>query len=337
MTFASKITGTGAAFPLKKISNEFLAEKLSVFGVETSDAWIRERTGIHERRFSDLSNPGEKNAGLAASAAIQALDMADKSPQDIDQIILATCSPEATLPSVACWLQQKIGATRAWAMDINAACSGFVFGIITADQFIRGGRSKTALVVGSEVMHPLLDWKDRASCILFGDGAGAAVLEQVPADNPSRIIDWHHLSDGSCADLLYIPNRSSKPDGPFDLVGIQAGKITMNGRETFKVAVRTLTESARHVLAKQGLGIADVDWFLPHQANLRILEAVAQRLGFPTEKILINVHRYGNTSAATIPTALDEAVRDGRIRQGQLVLMDAFGAGFTYGAVLIRW
>ena len=337
MTFATKITGTGAAFPARRVTNESLARQLAELGVETSDAWIRERTGIQARCFTDLSDARETNAGLAAAASMKALEMAGKSPRDIDQIILGTCSPEATLPAIACWLQQKIGATRAWAMDINAACTGFVYGIITAAQFIHSGQTRTALVVGSEVLHTLLDWKDRASCILFGDAAGAAILERAPDDSPGRIIDWHLMSDGNHADLLYIPTPLGEPGVPMLEEKALKGKLTMNGREIFKVAVRTLTDCARQVLAKQGLGISDVDWFVPHQANLRILEAVAQRLGIPSDKTLINVDRYGNTSSATIPTVLDEAVRDGRIQPGQLLLLDAFGAGFTYGAVLIRW
>lgn len=337
MSFATQITGTGSAFPARKVTNAALAGQLATLGVETNDAWIRERTGIQERRFSDLAKAEENNAGLAAAAALRALEMAGKTPAEVDQIILATCSPETTLPAIACWLQHKIGATRAWAMDINAACTGFVYGIITASQFIHSGQTRTALVVGSEVLHTLLDWRDRGSCILFGDAAGAAVLEQVPADHPSRMIDWHLMSDGKCAELLFIPNRKINAGATFDQERTQAGKLTMNGREIFKVAVRTLTDSARIVLQKQGLAISDVDWFVPHQANLRILEAVAQRLGLPMEKILINVDRYGNTSSATIPTVLDEAVRDGRIQKGQLLLMDAFGAGFTFGAVLVRW
>lgn len=337
MTFAVRITGTGSAFPLQRVSNEMLSHRLARLGVETSDHWIRERTGICERRYSELTNPEESNASLAAAAATKALEMAGKSPQDIDQIVVATCSPDTLIPSTACWLQHKLGANRAWAMDINAACSGFIYGLVTASQFIHGGHSRTALVVGSEVLHPYLNWKDRGSCILFGDAAGAAVLERVPETSEQRILDWHLQSDGKFGDLLYIPACSANQGSNGNLLLSNTSKMVMNGREIFKVAVRTLTELAQHTLDSNGIGIEQVDWFVPHQANQRILEAVAQRLKLPYEKVLINVDRYGNTSSATIPTVLDEAIRDGRIQKGQLLLLDAFGAGFTYGAMLIRW
>jgi 3-oxoacyl-[acyl-carrier-protein] synthase-3 len=222
-------------------------------------------------------------------------------------------------------------------MDINAACTGFIYGLVTAAQFILNGQIKTALVVGSEVLHPILNWNDRASCILFGDGAGAAIIEGVPADDPRRIRSWHLHSDGKFGDLLYIPSAGEGRTAP--VVPREDGlfKMEMNGREIFKVAVRTLTEFAQKALTANQLNAKDVDWFIPHQANLRILEAVAARLNIPKEKILINIDRFGNTSAATIPTMLDEAVRDGRIKEGQILLLDAFGAGFTYGSMIISW
>ena len=337
MTYAARITGTGSAFPSTRVTNSDLSEQLALLGVETNDRWIRERTGISERRYADITEDKMPNAALAAEAARKALQMAGKSGEDLDQIILGTCSPDTLLPSTACRLQYKLGAHRAWAMDINAACSGFVYGLATASQFITGGQSRTVLVVGSEVLHPFLNWKDRGSCILFGDGAGAAIVERVPADSTQRILSWNLSSDGKYGDLLMIPPFYAEDNLFSDSLCGNASKITMNGREIFKVAVRTLTEFARLVLSKNGIDIEEIDWFVPHQANLRILEAVAQRLGIPAEKILINVDRYANTSAATIPTVLDEAVRDGRIQKGQLLLLDAFGAGFTYGAMLIRW
>jgi 3-oxoacyl-[acyl-carrier-protein] synthase III len=337
MTFAARITGTGSAFPPHTVTNAELSKQLGRLGVETNDKWIRERTGIRERRYADLANELRPNASLAAEAAARALEMAGRSARDLDQIILATCTPDVLVSSTACWVQQKIGANRAWAMDINAACSGFVYGLVTADQFIRSGQSRTVLVVGSEVIHPYLNWQDRNTCILFGDGAGAAVVEQVPSESDHRILSWHLDSDGKFWDLLYVPQFQQ---GELDFskhAHCMESKMIMNGREIFKVAVRTLTEFADLALKNHGFTVQDVDWFVPHQANQRILEAVAQRLGFPPEKVLINVDRYGNTSAATIPTVLDEAVRDGRVQEGQLLLMDAFGAGFTYGAMLIRW
>jgi 3-oxoacyl-[acyl-carrier-protein] synthase-3 len=337
MTFAAKITGTGSAFPPHRVTNADLSRELARLGVETNDRWIRERTGIRERRYADLTKEQRPNAALAADAAINALEMAGRSAQEIDQIILATCTPDALISSAACWVQHKIGATRAWAMDINAACSGFVYGLVTAAQFIASGQSRTILVVGSEVIHPYLDWEDRGSCILFGDGAGAAIVEQVPADSEHRILSWHLSSDGKYWDLLYVPPFHQGQLDFLNHTSCHDSKMIMNGREIFKVAVRTLADFALLALNSQGLTVEDVDWFVPHQANQRILEAVAQRLGFPSDKVLINVDRYGNTSAATIPTVMDEAIREGRIQKGQLLLLDAFGAGFTYGAMLIRW
>ena len=337
MHYTARITGVGAAFPRERISNEELSCRLAALNVETSDAWIRERTGISERRYSDLNGGGEHNAALASAAALKALEMAGKSPREVDQIIVATCSPEALLPPTACRVQHRIGAKRAWCMDINAACTGFVFGAVTAAQYIRSGQTQTALVIGSEVLHPHLNWRDRSSCILFGDAAGAAVIERKPAESESGIIHWHLASDGRYGDLLSIPITPASPAADGRHLSTQVGKITMHGREIFKVAVSTLSDLARQVLKDKDIGIEALDWFIPHQANQRILVAVAERLGIPLAKVLINVDRFGNTSAATIPTVLDEAVRDGRIIPGNLLLLDAFGAGFTYGAMLVRW
>jgi 3-oxoacyl-[acyl-carrier-protein] synthase-3 len=263
--------------------------------------------------------------------------MAGKDAEDLDQIIYATFTPDTLIPSTACWLQQKIGADRAWAMDINAACSGFVYGIVTAEQFIGSGHARTCLVVGAEVLTQFVNWRDRTSCILFGDGAGAAVLEQVPAQTPRRLLANHLLSNGNLNGLFLIPAGGSKLEVTPERYHQNLHKIQMNGREIFKTAVRTLVECAQHTLAKNQMTIADLDWFVPHQANIRIIEAVAERLQFPMDRVLLNVDRFGNTSAATIPTVLDEALRDGRIQKGQTLLFDAFGAGLTAGAVLLRW
>jgi 3-oxoacyl-[acyl-carrier-protein] synthase-3 len=337
MMYSARITGTGSAFPETVVSNEELTRRLAMLNVETSNSWIHERTGIRERRYSDLSRKDEYNSSLAASAAAAALEMAGKKPGDIDQILVGTCTPETLIPSTACWVQQKLGARNAWAMDLNSACTGFLFGLVTAHQFIRSGETRTALVIGSEVLHPYLNWRDRTSCILFGDAAGAAIVESVPDDQDRRILSWYVHSDGRLAELLciraYHPEEPLSPDGEMKM----AGKIVMNGREIFKAAVRTLSDCARHVLGKCGMTIDDIDWFVPHQANLRILEAVANRMGIPMEKVLVNVDRFANSSAATVPTILDEAVRDGRIQKGQTILLDAFGAGLTCGAVLIKW
>ena len=337
MNFAARITGTGSAFPKNRVTNSNIVTKLGELGIETSEEWIRERTGIYERRISNLENPKEQNSSLAFSAAQKALDMAGKSPEDIDQIIYATCSPDTPLPSSACWLQHKMGAFKAWAMDINAACSGFIYGLATAEQFIRSGQVTTSLVVGAEVLNPILNWEDRNSCILFGDGAGAAIVEQTSEDSARQILSSHLLSDGSLWELLYVPAGGSNMEVTPERYAKKLNKLTMKGKEIFKVAVKTLADFALLALKKNQMTTDDLDWFVPHQANRRIIEAVANRLEFPMEKTLVNVDRFGNTSAATIPTVLDEANRDGRIKKGQTVLLTAFGAGLTYGSILIRW
>lgn len=337
MEFAARITGTGSAFPEKRLTNDDIARELTRAGLETGDQWIRERTGIVERRISNVDNEAENNSSLGARAAQKALEMAGRKPDEIDQIIYATCSPDTLLPSTACWLQQKIGAEKAWAMDINAACSGFVYGVVTAEQFIRSGQSKTVLVVGAEVLSQFVNWHDRTICILFGDGAGAAVVEQVPARSRQRIISSYLSSDGRLSKLLWIPAGGSNMEVTPERYAQNLNKMHMNGREIFKVAVRTLSECALRALEQYHMPAVRLDWLVPHQANLRIIEAMANRLGFPMEQVIINVNRYGNTSAATIPTALDEAIRDGRIQEGQTVLADAFGAGLTAGALLFRW
>ncbi len=337
MDFAARITGTGSAFPPGKITNNDIARELTRIGQKTSDQWIRERTGITERRVSDVRNEAETNSSLGARAARRALEMAGRHPRDIDQIIYATCSPDTLMPSTACWLQQKLGADRAWAMDINAACSGFIYGVVTAEQFVRSGHSQTVLVVGAEVLSQLVNWQDRSICILFGDGAGAAVVERVSARSSRRILSSYLSSDGNLSRLLYIPAGGSNLEVTPQRYEQNLHKMHMNGRELFKVAVRTLAECALRTLEQLHLPPVRLDWFVPHQANLRIIEAVAPRIGISMDQVIINLDRYGNTSAATIPTALDEAIRDGRIRKGQTVLTDAFGAGFTAGAMLFRW
>lgn len=337
MDYAARIIGTGSAFPKNCVTNEMLSLKLAKLGVETSDLWIQTRTGIRERRFSEIDDPSEHNSSLGLEAAAKALEMAGKNPSDIDQIICATCSPDTLIPSTACWIQHKLGAQRAWALDINAACSGFLYGLSMAEQYIKSGKVATSLVVGSEVLSPFLNFHDRTSCILFGDGAGAAVIERVACDSRSRILSSHLLSDGSLWKLFYIPAGGSNLEVTPGRYSQNLHKMRMSGKEIFKVAVRTLTEFAHRALNENGLKISDLDWFVPHQANLRIIEAVAERLEFPLEKILVNVDRFGNTSAATVPTALDEGVRAGKIKRGDLILLDTFGAGLTYGSILLRW
>ena len=337
MKYTSKIIGTGSAFPKHRITNDDIAERLKEEGVRADDKWIQERTGIRERRFSAPGNPDERNSSLGAAAARNALEMAGRKPEDIDQIIYATCSPDTLLPSTACWLQHKIGAPRAWAMDLNAACSGFVYGLATADQFVKSGLTRTALVVGAEVLNPLINWRDRGTGILFGDGAGAAIVERTAPEDTAGILSSHLLSDGNLWELLHVPAGGSNLEVTPERFAENMHKLHMNGKEIFKVAVRTLSEFAIRALEENGYTIDDLDWFVPHQANYRIIEAVVKRIGCPLEKVVVNVDRCGNTSAATIPTALDEAVRDGRIQKGQLVLLDCFGAGLTYGAILMRW
>jgi len=337
MVYRAKITGTGSAFPNRRVTNDNIAKKIAPLGIETNDQWVQSRTGIRERRFSDLQNPDEHNSSLGVAAARKALEMAGKTPADIDQIIYATCSPDTLIPSTACWLQHKLGAPHAWAMDINAACSGFVYGITTAEQFIRSGHTQTALVIGAEVLHPFMNWNDRSSCILFGDGAGAAIVERCASDASSRILSSHLLSDGNLWELLYIPAGGSSMEVTPGRFSKNLHKMKMYGKDIFKVAVRTLAEFALRSLENNNMTPSDLDWFVPHQANLRIIEAVAKRLDIPMAKVLVNVDRFGNTSAATIPTVLDEAVRAGRVKTGHTVLLDCFGAGLTYGAVLMRW
>jgi 3-oxoacyl-[acyl-carrier-protein] synthase III len=337
MEYAARITGTGSAFPKRVVTNNDITAILAKKNIQTNDKWIRERTGIIQRCFSDLNDPSERNSSLGYEASLKALEMAGKRPEDIDQIIYATCTPDTLIPSTACWLQHKLGASKAWAMDLNAACSGFVYALSIVEQFIRSGKTKTALVIGAEVLSPFINFEDRGSCILFGDGAGVAIVERAAADTSRRILSSHLLSDGSLWELLHIPAGGSNLEVTPDRYADNLHKVQMNGREIFKVAVRTLTEFARSALENNHLTISDVDWFIPHQANRRIIEAVANRLDLSMDRVLLNVDKYGNTSAATIPTVLDAALREGLIQEGQLLLLDCFGAGLTYGSILMRW
>ncbi len=330
--YASRVTGIGSAFPETRVTNDDLSKRL-----ETNDAWIRERTGIAERRISARGNPDEHNSSLGLKAAVRALEMAKKKPEDIDQIIYATCTPDTIIPSTACWLQKKLGAKKAYAMDINAACSGFVYAMATADQFIRSGQVKTSLVVGGDVLTAFTNWEDRGSCILFGDAAGATLVERASRESPHKILSTHLGSDGELWDLFHIVAGGSNQETTPDLHAQKLDKMQMKGKEIFKSAVRTLSEYAVKALEHNGMSVKDLDWMVPHQANMRIIEAVAKRLDFPMERVLVNIQKYGNTSSATVPTALDEGVRDGRVRSGHTILMDVFGAGLTYGSLLMRW
>ncbi len=322
----ARITGTGSCAPAKILTNADL-EKM----VATSDEWITERTGIRERR---IAATGEACSDLAVKAGERALEAAGVRPDDLDLILLATCTGDYPLPATACLVQHQLGATRAAACDLSAACCGFVYALSVADAYVRTGM-RHVLVIGAEVMSAITDWTDRNTCILFGDGAGAAVVSASEGDR--GILSTHLRSDGSLWELIAVPGGGSRLPPSEKVVAERLNCIKMKGNETFKVAVRMLEEIARETLAANGVGVEDLDLYVPHQANVRILKAVADRLGLPVEKVMLNLERYGNTSAASIPIALDEAVRQGRISDGSLVMLGAFGAGLTWASALIRW
>lgn len=320
----SRIVGTGSYLPERVMTNADL-EKL----VDTSDAWIRERTGIQERR---IAAPGQTTGDLAVEAGLRAIEAAGVDPQEVDMLIVGTSTPDAVFPSTACLIQQRLGIPPgAIAMDVAAACTGFVYALSVADRFIRTGGARRALVIGAETFSRILNWEDRTTCVLFGDGAGAVLLE---ASDAEGVISTHLHSDGINADLLHVPWGVSQ--GYDQLVGA-AGTVHMRGNEVFKVAVRTLGRVVDETLEANGLNRADIDWVVPHQANIRIISATARSLGVPLERVVLTVGKHGNTSAASIPLALDTAVRDGRIQRGNLLLLEAFGAGFTWGSALVRY
>jgi len=316
MTY-SRIVGTGSYLPPRIMHNAEFAKRL-----DTSDAWIRERTGIVERRIADES---QASSDLALEASRAALAAAQLTPADLDLILVATSTPDYIFPSTACLLQAKLGARDCPAFDVQAVCSGFVYALATADSFLRGGAYRRALVVGAEVFSRILDWNDRGTCVLFGDGAGAVVL--AAGSSPGIHASALH-ADGRYADILSVPGNvcgGRIVGSPF---------LQMQGNQVFKFAVKVLDEVGREVLAAAGMAIEDVDWLIPHQANVRILDATARKLGLPRERLVVTVERHGNTSAASIPLALDEFVRAGKIRAGERVLMEGVGGGFTWGAVL---
>jgi 3-oxoacyl-[acyl-carrier-protein] synthase-3 len=327
METAAGILGTGSALPEKVLTN-FDLEKM----VETSDRWITERTGIKERR---QAGPHETTSTLSVKASRKALEMAGLTPQDLDLIICSTISPDMPLPSTAALIQRDLGARACCAFDLAAACSGFLFGMTVAEQFIRNGKSKNVLVIGAELLSRYVDYKDRATCVLFGDGMAAAVLG--PVTPPSGILATDLHTEGLYADHLYIPAGGTASPASHETLASGGHYIKMRGNELFKVAVRNMEEVSRRVLEKAQVCASQVDLFVPHQANQRITEAVRERLGVAPEKVYTNIDRIGNTSSASIPICIDECVRSGRLKRGDMVLLAAFGAGVTWGAVLMRW
>jgi len=323
----SKIVSTGAYLPEKVLKNSDL-EKM----VDTSDEWITERTGIRERRIADKNQTA---SDLACEASKRAIERAGVGAEDIDLIIVATVSGDMPFPSTACFLQDKLGALNAAAFDINAACSGFLYALTIADNFIKAGTHRKVLVVGTEVLSKVTDWDDRATCVLFGDGAGAVILE--PTDEDRGILSTHINSDGRMWELLYLPGGGSRNPSSCDSVGQKLHYIKMKGNETFKVAVRTLEELVIKTLEENNLDSSRLSLLIPHQANLRIIQATADRLKIPMEKVIVNLDKFGNTSAASIPIALDEAVVNNRVKSGDYVLLEAFGGGLTWASALIKW
>jgi len=327
MLTRSKIVSTGAYLPEKVLKNSDL-EKM----VDTSDEWITERTGIRERRIADKNQTA---SDLACEASKRAIERAGVGAEDIDLIIVATVSGDMPFPSTACFLQDKLGALNAAAFDINAACSGFLYALTIADNFIKAGTHRKVLVVGTEVLSKVTDWDDRATCVLFGDGAGAVILE--PTDEDRGILSTHINSDGRMWELLYLPGGGSRNPSSCDSVGQKLHYIKMKGNETFKVAVRTLEELVIKTLEENNLDSSRLSLLIPHQANLRIIQATADRLKIPMEKVIVNLDKFGNTSAASIPIALDEAVVNNRVKSGDYVLLEAFGGGLTWASALIKW
>jgi 3-oxoacyl-[acyl-carrier-protein] synthase III len=319
----SRITGTGSYLPPRRVTNADLAAELAQQGVETSDQWIVERTGIRARHFAA---PDVTSSDLAVQACKHAMEAAGVGPADIDLIIMATSTPDMVFPSAACILQNKLGIAGCPAFDLQAVCSGFVYALTVADSMIRSGAASKALVVGSEVFSRILDFKDRTTCVLFGDGAGAVVLEA--SDTPGILASDLH-SDGKHVGILCVPGTVSGGQvlgDPF---------LKMDGQAVFKLAVGVLEEAARAALAKAGRSEADVDWLIPHQANIRIMQGTAKKLKLPLEKLVVTVDQHGNTSAASIPLALDAAVRSGKVRKGDTLMLEGVGGGFTWGAVLV--
>ena len=323
MQFRSEVVGCGSYLPERIVTNEELAAR-----IDTSDAWIVQRTGIRQRR---IAAPGELCSDLARNAALAALASAGMTGRDIDLLILATATPDNTFPATAAKVQGQLGMVRGCAFDVQAVCSGFIYALAVADNFLRLGQARTALVIGSETFSRILDWQDRGTCVLFGDGAGAVVLQAQPRGGPQErgILSTHLHSDGRDYGMLYVDGGPSSTQ--------LAGVVRMDGREVFRAAVHRLAEAVDEALAANQLSGADIDWLVPHQANLRIIDSMGRKLGLDGSRVVVTVGHHANTSAASIPLALAEAVGDGRIQPGHLVLMEAMGGGLTWGASLVRW
>ena len=319
MTLRSVVAGVGSALPKRQVSNAELASQ-----VDTSDEWIVERTGIRNRYIADA---GETTATLAHDAAVKALEHAGIEAAAIDLIVLATATPDQTFPSSATKVQAMLGIPDCIAFDVHAVCTGFLYALTVADSMLRSGSAKTALVIGSETFSRILDWEDRATCVLFGDGAGAIVLKA--EESESGILSTKLHADGRHNELLFVDGGPSTTQ--------TVGKLRMKGREVFRHAVVNLADVLNEVLAEAGFDSSEVDWVVPHQANARILDATARKLGLPPHKVIVTVDRHANTSAASVPLALDTAVRDGRIKRGDLVVLEAMGGGFTWGAAVLRY
>lgn len=326
---AARILGTGHYLPQKVVTNEELAQR-----IDTSDEWIRTRTGIGQRH---IAAPEEATSDLAVAAARDALEAANTAPDEIDLILVGTISPDTPFPAAAVYVQHKLGITSECpSLDISAACAGFVYGLGIADAFVRAGRAKRVLVVGVELLSRIVDWEDRSTCVLFGDGAGAVVVG--PADGDGRgIVSTHMYADGSQASALQIPGGGSRRPFSQEVLDERLHLVHMQGREVFKFAVRALGQAAQTAMESNGLGPDDIDWVMPHQANTRIIEAVKQRSGIAAERFLTNIDMTANTSSASVPILLDQAARAGRLETGQNILMCALGGGFAWGSALVRW
>jgi len=320
------MTGIGMYVPKKVLTNKDL-EKM----VDTSDEWITSRTGIKKRR---IAKPGTPASTLAANAAKKAIELAKLKPEDIDLIIVATITGDMPFPSTACFVQSKIGAKNAACFDLAAACSGFIYGLVTAKNFISSGMYKNALVIGVEVLSSATDYTDRNTCVLFGDGAGACVLEPVKTGG---ILSHYLGADGDLADLLYLPGGGSRYPTSKDTIKDRLHYIKMSGSEVFKSAVRLMTDAATHAVCDAGLGCKDISLLIPHQANIRIINSVRKRIGLPEEKVYLNVEKYGNVSAASTIIALCDAVKEKRIKKNDVVVLVAFGGGFTWGSLVMKW